>query len=213
MTAVDVVGWCAVAVGMVVGLPQLVRLARTRRVDGLSLTSWRSILAANLAWGAHGVRLEAVTMVVGNCVGLCTTVPILVLMARRVRRSVVVLAIPSLLVAAGMTAVDHVLGSAAYGATAIVLAVVSNLGQSTQLVRSPHVVGVSALFMTMAVLNQAMWTSWGLLARDPGTVMTAATVFGLTSFNLTWYVLRRRGLRAFFALAVPVEAPALDATT
>ena len=59
MTAADVVGWVAVCVGMVVALPQLVRLARTRKVDGLSLTSWRSILAMNIAWAAHGIRLEA----------------------------------------------------------------------------------------------------------------------------------------------------------
>ena len=207
MSAVDVVGWCAVVVGMVVGVPQLVRLVRTRRVDGLSLTAWRSILAANLAWGAHGARLEQLTMILSNAIGLCTTATIVVLLARRFRRPVVVLMLPSLAAAALMTTVDHVLGSAAFGVTAICLAVVSNFGQSSQLVRAPHVAGVSSLFMTMAVLNQLLWTVWGLLARDTGTLMTASTVFALATFNLLWYALRRRGLRAFFETSLASASP------
>jgi uncharacterized protein with PQ loop repeat len=97
-----------------------------------------------------------------------------------------------------MTGVDHVLGSAAFGMTAICVALVSNAGQCLQLVRAPHVAGVSPLFVTMAVLNQATWLAWGLLAKDAGTIMTASTVFGLTSVNLMWYGMRRLGLRAFF---------------
>jgi uncharacterized protein with PQ loop repeat len=207
VSAVDVLGWCAVVVGMVVGLPQLVRLVHTRRVDGLSLTAWRTILAANLAWGAHGVRLQQLTMVLSNGISLCTTATIVVLLARRFRRPVVVLLLPSLAAAGLMTTVDRVLGSAAFGVTAILLAVVSNLGQSTQLVRAPHVAGVSALFMTMAVLNQGLWAAWGLLVPDTGTVMTAFTVFTMATFNLTWYMLRRRGLRAFFPTSPAVATP------
>ncbi len=198
MIAADVVGWLAVCVGMVVAVPQLVRLARTRRVDGLSLTSWRSILAMNIAWAAHGVRLGAPALIITNSMGLCSTLPILFLLSRRFRRRLVPLLLPSLVVAAAMIAVDHVLGSAAYGVSAITIALVSNLGQSLQLVRAPHVSGVSPLFVTMAVVNQAVWVVWGLLVRDPGTVMTATTVCGLATFNLSWYLLRRAGLRAFF---------------
>ena len=175
-------------------------------MDGLSLTAWRSILVANLAWAAHGIRLEQFALILSNTVGLCSTVPILFLMARQHRRNLLVLVLPSLVVAGAMTGVDHVLGSAAYGVTAICVALVSNAGQCLQLVRAPHVGGVSPLFVTLAVLNQAMWLAWGLLVKDAGTVMTASTVCGLTSFNLLWYVLRRNGLRAFFpreTLATP----------
>lgn len=198
MVAAVVVGWLAVAVGMCVAVPQLVRLARTRKVAGLSLTAWRSILVANIAWAAHGVRLEQFALILSNSVGLCSTLLILFLLARQFRRNLIVLMLPSLVVAAAMITVDHVLGSAAYGVTAITVALVSNIGQSMQLVRAPHVGGVSPLFVTLAVLNQTIWIVWGLLVKDAGTVMTATTVCGLTSFNLLWYVLRRSGLRAFF---------------
>lgn len=199
MTAVTVVGWLAVALGMSVAVPQLVRLARTRKVDGLSLTAWRTILVANIAWAAHGIRLEQFAMILSNSIGLCSTLPILFLLARRFRRNLIVLVLPSLLVAGAMITVDHVLGSAAFGVTAITVALVSNIGQCLQLIRAPHVTGVSPVFVTMAVLNQAAWVIWGVLVKDAGTLMTASTVCGLTSFNLIWYGLRRLGLRAFFA--------------
>jgi len=207
VTAVTIVGWVAVGVGMVVALPQLARLARTSKVDGLSLTSWRSILAMNLAWLAHGVRLEAPALIVTNLLGLCSTLPILYLLSRQFTRRLVPLLIPSLVVAAAMIAVDHVLGSAAYGIAAITIALVSNVGQSMQLVRAPHVTGVSPLFVTMAVVNQSVWIAWGVLAKDAGTIMTASTVCGLASFNLLWYVLRRAGLGPYL---VPVHQDAIS---
>ena len=206
MVAATVVGWFAVAIGMCVAVPQLVRLARTRKVDGLSLIAWRSILAMNIAWAAHGIRLGQFALILTNSMGLCSTLPILYLLARQFRRNLLVLMLPSLVVAAVMITVDHVLGSAAYGVAAITVALVSNLGQSMQLVRAPHVTGVAPLFVTMAVVNQAVWVTWGLLVKDPGTVMTASTVCGLASFNLLWYGLRRAGVRAFWpheALATP----------
>lgn len=198
-----VVGWVAVCVGMIVALPQLVRLARTHRVDGLSLTSWRSILAMNLAWAAHGIRLGAPALIITNAIGLCSTLPILYLLSRQFSRRLIPLLVPSVVVAGAMIAVDNILGSAAYGVVAIAMALVSNIGQSMQLVRAPHVTGVSPLFVTMAVVNQSVWIVWGLLAGDAGTIMTASTVCGLASFNLVWYGLRRAGLPAFFAHESP----------
>jgi uncharacterized protein with PQ loop repeat len=198
VVAVNVVGWLAVAIGMSVAVPQLVRLVRTRKVDGLSLTQWRLILAMNIAWAAHGVRLEQFALILTNSIGLMSTLPILYLLAKQFRRSLLPLLLPSLAVAAAMITADHVWGSVAYGVTAITVSLISNVGQSAQLVRAPHVIGVSPVFVTLAVVNQAVWVVWGLLVKDVGTVMTASTVCGLTGFNLIWYCLRRLGLRAFF---------------
>lgn len=207
VSTADILGWIAVAVGTTIGMPQLLRLIRTRRVDGLSLTAWRSILVANIAWAAHGVRLAQVPMILTNTIGLFSTLPILYLLAKRFRRNLAILVLPSLVVAAAMVTIDVRLGSAAYGIAAICLATFVNLGQSTQLVRARHVGGVSPLFVTLAVVNQVIWVSWGLAVHDAGTIMTASVVAALTSFNLTWYVLRRRGLRPLFPLADPEPEP------
>jgi uncharacterized protein with PQ loop repeat len=57
MSAVEVIGWAGTVSGTILGLPQVLHLVRTRRVDGLSLTAWRAMLVVNLIWTAHGIRI------------------------------------------------------------------------------------------------------------------------------------------------------------
>lgn len=199
VTSLDLIGWTAVALGITLGLPQLVRLWRTRNVDGLSLLAWRTMLAVNIAWTVHGVRIEQVPIIVVNVFGLVTTVPILLLLARELRRRLLPTLMVPIAVATVMIVVDLTLGSAAYGAIATVLGIAVNLGQSVELVRASHVEGVSAATMVMNTVCQGLWLVFAWTIHDPGAMMTSSAVGLLTAFNITWYVLRRRGLRAFFA--------------
>jgi uncharacterized protein with PQ loop repeat len=202
-----VLGWVAVVMSATMGLPQLVRLARTRNVEGLSLTAWRLILTMNLIWAVHGGLLHQLPMVLTNSLALFTTVPILVLLTREHERRLVWTVAPSLALAAGMIAVDAGLGSAAFGVVSTILAVSASAGQSIALIRSPHVRGVSTPFTVLSVGYQSLWVVWGLIAHDAATIMAASTMLALASFNLLWFVLRRLGLRAFFATS-PEPEPA-----
>lgn len=83
------------------------------------------------------------------------------------------------------------------------LAISANLGQTIELVRAPHVRGVSTGFTVLAVFYQSLWVAWGLLVPDAATIMAASTMFAMLAFNLLWYVLRRCGLRGFFSVAEP----------
>ena len=78
-----------------------------------------------------------------SALSLCCTIPILYLMARKLQRRLLAVLLPSPL-AAGVLIVDQLLGSAAFGAVAIVAAIVANAGQSIELVRALRIVGVSA---------------------------------------------------------------------
>lgn len=197
MNLIDVFGWGAAFVGTVLGLPQLVRLARSRNVEGLSLPAWQAILALNVAWTSHGLILGQANMIVPNVLGLASTLPILYLMSRTLARPLGRLLVPGLLVAAVMIGTDLTLGTAAYGVVAIWPALFANLGQCVELIRSPRVVGVSPLFLAAGVLNQVLWLGWGLLVADAGTTITAAGTLVVTGFNLVWWILRRLGLRSF----------------
>lgn len=199
MTTAQIVGWLATFVGAVVGFPQLWRLVRTRNVEGLSLVAWQWILVMNVVWFAHGVRIDQPPQLVVNSIGACATVPILVLLSRAVGRRLWQVVLPSLVAAAVIIAIDHFLGSAAFGLAAIVPGIGSTVGQTIELVRAPHVRGLSALFMVLAFVNQALWTTWAFLIGDPGSVITAVTMSLLTGANLVWYGARRLGLRAFFS--------------
>lgn len=198
MTAAPVFGWLAVVISTTMALPQLVRLARTRNVEGVSLTAWRFILAMNIAWTAHGIRIAQAPLVVTNALGPLTTVPILYFLARASHRKMLPTLLPSVLLGATAFGADLAFGSAAFGVAAVGLAVVANVGQSLELIRAPHVRGVAPLFMVLAVVNQLVWLCWALLVADPGSTISAVSMASMAAFNLVWYVLRRLGLRAFF---------------
>jgi uncharacterized protein with PQ loop repeat len=197
MTLVAAVGWVAALVGTVLGLPQAIRLARTRNVEGLSLTAWQLILGLNLAWSSHGIILGQLNMIVPNVLGLASTLPILTLMSRELGRRLPLVMLPGIVIASVMITVDLTLGTAAYGVVAIWPALFANAGQSLELIRSPRVVGVSPAYLIGGVLNQVFWLIWGLLVPDSGTVITATSTLIVTSFNLLWWILRKVGLRSF----------------
>jgi uncharacterized protein with PQ loop repeat len=196
MSPVDLFGWLGTLVGTVLGLPQLARLARTRNIEGLSLVGWQAMLAVNIGWTVHGISIGQPPQIITSAFSLLATVPILFLMSRALQRRLLPILLPGLLLAAAMITIDQVLGSAAYGAVAILPAVLANAGQSLQLVRSPHVKGVSALFLILAVVNQVFWLTWANLVPDAGTIIAATTTGSIAAFNLTWYALRTMGLPA-----------------
>ena len=199
VSAVEVVGWAGTVSGTILGLPQVLRLLRTGRVDGLSLTAWQAMLVVNLSWTAHGLSIGQVPQIVTSALSLCSTVPILYLMARQLQRPVLLVLLPGLFAAAVLIGVDQLLGSAAFGTAAIIPAVIANAGQSLELIRSPRIVGVSVLFLILGVVNQALWLSWAILVPDTGTMIVASVTGTITFFNLTWWSLRILGLRPFLA--------------
>ncbi len=195
MTPVLLFGWAAAFVGTVLGVPQVVRLVRTRSVEGLSLAAWQVILGLNIGWLVHGFLIHQLNMILPNGLGMIVTLTILRLMAREERRPLLRTLLPGVLIGVVMIAVDVVFGSATYGAFAVIPAIFANIGQSIELVRAPRVTGVSPAFLVGAVLNQALWLAWGLLVPDPGTIIAATVTGAITLFNLVWWGLRKAGLR------------------
>jgi len=199
MSLLVLVGWTATAVGTVLGIPQLVRLARTRNVEGLSLVGWQAILAINLGWTAHGIRIGQPPQIVASAFSLVATLPILYMLARELGRRTLPTLLPGLGLAAVMIGVDQFLGSAAYGIFAIVPGVIAMAGRSVELVRARHVKGVSTASLLLGTLNQTLWAIWAVMLQDSGSMIAILATSVLVVFNLTWYVLRRLGLRAFFS--------------
>ena len=82
MSSVEVIGWVATASGTILGLPQMLRLVRTGRVAGLSVTGWQAMLVVNLSWTAHGISIGQFPQILTSALSMCATVLILCLMAR-----------------------------------------------------------------------------------------------------------------------------------
>ncbi|MFE5409594.1 hypothetical protein [Microbacterium sp. NPDC056569] len=115
-------------------------------------------------------------------------------MSRRLKRNLLLTLAPGLGLAALMILIDQLFGSGAYGAVAIIPAVLANAGQSVALVRDRHVGGVSVVFLIFAVVNQVIWLAWAVLVPDTGTIIAATTTGAIALFNLVWYFARILGL-------------------
>lgn len=204
------VGWAATVLGTTLAIPQLLRLIRTRSVEGLSLIGWQTLLTLNLAWTAHGIGIGQPAQIITNALALLTTVPILVLMARAMGRSAAAVLLPGVALAAAMIALDLLLGSTAFGIAAILPSLVVSGGQTVELVRAETVLGVSPLFLVLGVVNLALWDAWAVLVDDSGTLIAVTITLVVALLNLLWYALRRAGLPAFF-LREPAVVPVVTA--
>lgn len=198
MTPVDIVGWSATVLGTILGVPQLVRLLRTRSVAGLSLIAWQATLSINIGWTVHGVLIGQPPQVVTNVLALLTTVPILVLMARGLDRPVAATLLPGAVLGVAMIAIDLLLGSAAYGVVVTVPSVVIAGGQTVELARARDVRGLSPVFLVLGLVNITLWETWGLMVGDSGTMIAVSIAMAIGVVNFVWFVLRRLGLRALF---------------
>lgn len=194
--AVMLFGWAAASSATILGVPQAVRLLRTREVEGISLLAWRSILVVNLIWISHGILIAQWNMIVPNALALFSTIPVLMLLSKGLRLSVAKLVAGPLLIATVLILIDISFGSAAFGVFAVIPAIITNAGQSVDLIRSVSIGGISPLFLTLALVNQLLWVTWASLIHEVSTLISAGTTGAIALFNLTWWMLRKAELKA-----------------
>lgn len=201
MSLVAGLGWLAALTATLLGVPQAVRLWRTRVTDGLSLVAWQFMLVLNVTWTSHGLLIGQLNMVLPNALAMASTLPVLWLVSRERGLALWRVLLPPLAGSVLVIGVDLTLGTAAFGTLSLVPAIAANAGQSVELVRAPAVDGVSPVFLAWQLCNQLLWLAWGLLVGDPGTVICAVATAVVAVFNVAWWLARRFGLPALFAAA------------
>lgn len=194
-------GWAAAAFAAIVALPQVIRLLRTKAVGGISPGAWQIILSANLAWLAHGVYTGYPNIWVPNLIFATCSATILWQLAQHAQRRAAGLLLPSLAVAAGTFGLELGAGALAFAVAAFLPSGLAQLAQLRALVVSPSIRGVSMAFLALNVVNQVLWVSWALLAREQSVALVGCSIGTLMLVNLVWATLRHRGLvRARLAL-------------
>ncbi|MCB0913624.1 MAG: hypothetical protein KDB60_18620 [Propionibacteriaceae bacterium] len=201
MSGIAILGWLAALTATLLGVPQAVRLWRTRDTDGLSLVAWQFMLVLNLTWTSHGMLIGQLNMVLPNALAVTSTLPVLVLVSRDRGLQLWRVLLPPLAGTLLLIGVDLSLGSAVFGTISLVPAIGANAGQSVDLVRAPAVSGVSPVFLAWQLVNQSLWGTWALLVPDPGALICAVATGLVAVFNVAWWLARRFGLRALFATA------------
>jgi uncharacterized protein with PQ loop repeat len=191
---IQAMGWVAAAFAATLALPQVVRLLRTKATDGISAVTWQILLSANLAWCGHGLHTGHANIWVPNLIFFLSSATVLVQLSRHGDRNLWALFLPGLGLGALNFGIDVSAGPVAFAAAAFLPAAVAQLTQLRALVVSPNIRGVSMVFLSMNVVNQCLWVSWGLAAGEPSVTLVGFGIGTLMAINLIWAALRRTGV-------------------
>ncbi|MGA4669604.1 SemiSWEET family sugar transporter [Propionibacteriaceae bacterium Y1923] len=196
MPIVDILGWVAAALSTVLSLPQLIRLIRAGTSAGLSLVLWQCLMAAGFGWTVHGLSVGRPNMWVPNLVMALCSIAIIRLIARdRNLRAVHAWTTPLVLLAALVT-IDTLWGAVAYGVATSVPQVIGAAAQLFDVARSLDITGLSPFYVTMAVVVQGVWLTWGVLAHEMAVVVSATANGFVVLVTWLWYLARRLGATA-----------------
>lgn len=78
----DVLGFAAGTLTTIAFVPQLLRILKTRSAHDISWWMFGILIAGTLLWLWYGIRVDALPVIVANCVTLGLTVSILLLKRR-----------------------------------------------------------------------------------------------------------------------------------
>lgn len=198
MDIVAVLGWSAAVTATILGIPQALRLIRTRDVEGVSLLGWQAMSTVNVGFIVHGILIHKANVIVPNALALVATLTVVELLRRGLHLSLIRAYGPGVAGALVLIGADLLAGSAAFGVLAVIPGVIAPGGMSVSLVRSPEVTGVSVGYLIMQVVNQVLWVMWAILVSDPGTIIAGSATGVIAAFNMLWYLARQAGLGAFF---------------
>lgn len=166
MTAADVSGFAAAAIGTVFIWPQVIRVYARKSVEGVSGTAQLISLAGTMMWLSYGFVLDSVPMVVANA---NIEIALIAIAAMMVRKGAMPLWKPVVIVTASL-AYCLVVGRIAptlVGLTGVIIGTPSILPQVWRALRTERLYGVSATTNLLLVSMGCAWGIHGLLIDDP----------------------------------------------
>lgn len=205
MTAIDLLGWIAAALGMASTLPQLLRLIRVRRTEGLSLSLFQLNVAASGAWAFHGFMVRQPQLQWPNLVVLMLSLAVVLLITLDRNQSFWAKQIIPAVVVVLLIGVDVWLGPVVFGILVALPYAVGVLSQLRSMHRAVSLQGVSPVYLFVLFLTEALWFTWGVLVWELAITVSAATMGTLCAASFGYWVYRHlRGTDAG-PLDQPVE--------
>ena len=190
MAPIDLLGWVAAALGMASTLPQLVRLLRVRRTEGLSLSLFQLNAAASAAWAFHGFMVQQPQLQWPNLVVLFLSLVVVVLITRDRRQSFWATQVIPALVVIALIGVDVWLGPVVFGILVALPYAIGVLSQLQSMRRAESLSGVSPVYLFVLFLVEALWFVWGLLVWELAITVSAATMGTLCAATFCYWVYR-----------------------
>jgi len=81
-----IVGFVATGLTTSSSFPQVTKTLRTRKTDDISLPMYCLLVFGLFVWLVYGIMLEQLPIIIGNCIGFCLNVPILIIVIRNIRK-------------------------------------------------------------------------------------------------------------------------------
>ncbi|WP_432548480.1 SemiSWEET family sugar transporter [Kineococcus sp. SYSU DK004] len=184
---ISALGLVAASIGIVTGVPQVLRLLRSPDASGLSYPSTvLGVLGAG-TWLTYGLMLLDPAQLVANVPGLACAVLTAALAARRlgVRLGTTWLAVGAWSAAVAVTAV--VAGATAVGVAATVVSLVRMVPQVRTALGGEPLNGIAPATFALTQLSALLWTVYGAATSQESVV-----VCSLVSALLAGVVLSRR---------------------
>lgn len=203
MTPLDLLGWLAASLGMASTLPQLVRLFRVRRTEGLSLALFQLNAAASAAWAFHGFLVQQPQLQWPNIVVLVLSLAVVVLITRDRKQSFWAKQVVPTLVVAALIGVDLWLGPVVFGILVALPYAIGVLSQLRSMHCAAHLSGVSPVYLLVLFLVEVLWFVWGVLVWELAITVSAAIMGTLCAVNLGYWMYRRSGRHHAPATATP----------
>ncbi|NIZ91444.1 SemiSWEET family transporter [Kineococcus rubinsiae] len=187
LSLISFLGLVAAALGILTGLPQVVRLVRTPDASGLSYSSAVLGVLSSATWLTYGVMLLDPAQLLANVPGVTCAVVTAVLSARRLglrlARTWQACAAWALVVAAAAV----LGGPAVVGMAATVVSLVKMLPQVRTVLRREPLTGLAPATFFLTQVSATTWTVYGL-----ATGQVSVVVCSLVSVVLAGVVLSRR---------------------
>ena len=192
MSLVDLVGWFAALCSATLAVPQLVRIAGTRTVAGLSQVTWQMNTAAGIGWTGHGLLVGKAQLIWPNVLLGLTSAQVLwqIVAARRLPLARTWL--PAIALGMMSVAADVVLGPLAFAVLAFIPGALGQLTQLRDTRRATDTSGVSMGFLAMSLLTQLSWLTFAIPSGELAVLCVAAPMAVLAASNVIALWQRRR---------------------
>lgn len=176
---------------MALTVPQFLRIARVKAIDGVSIHAWQAMWWSVVAWGWYGISTGRPQLIACNSLMILGTGAVLALISRHSTISILQLWIMPLIGAAAAVVLWTTLGDLAFALTMAVPSLGSRASQLVTTVKSLDILGVSVASLAMGSFSQAVWVIYGALTQAMAIVLLNAPGALLLGLSVSVVIYRR----------------------
>jgi uncharacterized protein with PQ loop repeat len=181
---VEFIGFLAAAASVSIALPQLARLLRSRRVDGIAGSAWALNLANSLFWGTYGVLRHLPAEIACNVIVIVLDIAIIAAARRFGHRQIAAQCSLAAVACAPLIAVAVLTSSALAAYAAIAVGFAQFAPHAYRVFRATDMAGVPPTMFIVCTTANVLWAVYGLGHHAP-TVWAPAVLNGAAAFAIT----------------------------